>query len=431
MYDGLYTFLIRLARIALTAALAIITARALGPDGRGVYALPGVQAALVGSAFGGLSSATTYFLLNRNANRSILRAMFAATFVLVGAAAIAVVPLSYFAGQASAAIPAVLVLPSFALLSLASGFALGIKRVRFSSMIVTVQTFFTIVVMLAAFALSERTPAVAIWAWVFGTTIAGVIALAYIYVHARTNLDGPDTIGFKEFWRFCLKVTSVNVVTLLNYRADLYIVALFLPPAALGLYSIAVAGAESLLVPTQVTALVTSPHIGSMQHREAALLTAKCVRHNLLISLLVCVPLFVFAKPVIQLLYGAKFIPLVPAFDILLIGVLVLSLSSPVSSYFTLKLGLPQVTLRLATLSAIVCIGTTIALVRDFGIVGAAIGSSAGYMVGQTLGLWYFGARTGIGPRLLFLPTASDVLVYWAFLLRIVHDGRRLLRPAP
>ncbi|HET6894437.1 MAG TPA: hypothetical protein VFH72_03545, partial [Candidatus Baltobacteraceae bacterium] len=138
MYDGLYTFLIRLARIALTAALAIITARALGPDGRGVYALPGVQAALVGSAFGGLSSATTYFLLNRNVNRSILRAMFAATFVLVGAAAIAVVPLSYYAGQASAAIPAVLVLPSFALLSLASGFALGIKRVRFSSVIVTV-----------------------------------------------------------------------------------------------------------------------------------------------------------------------------------------------------------------------------------------------------------------------------------------------------
>lgn len=431
MYDGLYTFVVRAAKIALTAALAILTARALGPAGRGIYALPGVEAALVGSAFGGLSSATTYFLLNRNPNKSLLRAIFLATFALVVAAAIAVVPLAYLAGQASAAIPAILVLPSFALLNLASGYALGVKRVRFSSTIAALQTFFTIAVMLAAFLLAARTPAVAIGAWVAGSTISGIVSLAYILMHGNSRLNGPDTIGIREYWQFCLKVTSVNVVTLLNYRADLYIVALFLPPAALGMYSIAVAGAESLLVPTQVAALVTSPHIGGMEVREAALLTARCVRHNLLISIVVCVPLFIFAEPVIRVLYGPKFVPLVPAFDILLIGVLVLSLSSPVSSFFTLKLGVPQVTLRLATLSALVCIATTIALVRDLGMAGAAIGSSAGYVVGQTLGLWYFAKRARIGARLMLLPTASDALVYWSFLTRVLRDGRRLLRPAP
>jgi len=431
MYDGLFTFVVRLAKIALTAALAILTARALGPAGRGIYALPGVEAALVGSAFGGLSSATTYFLLNRNPNKSLLRAIFLATFALVVAAAVAVVPLAYLAGQASAAIPAILVLPSFALLNLASGYALGIKRVRFSSTIAALQTFFTIAVMLAAFVLAQRTPAVAIGAWVAGSTIAGIVSLAYILIHGNSRLNGPDTIGIREYWHFCLKVTSVNVVTLLNYRADLYIVALFLPPAALGMYSIAVAGAESLLVPTQVAALVTSPHIGGMEVRDAALLTARCVRHNLLISIVVCVPLFIFAEPVIKALYGPKFVPLVPAFDILLIGVLVLSLSSPVSSFFTLKLGVPQVTFRLATLSALVCIATTIALVRDLGMAGAAIGSSAGYVVGQTIGLWYFAKRARIGARLMLLPTASDALVYWSFLTQVLRDGRRLLRPAP
>lgn len=431
MYDGLYTFAVRVLKIGLTAALAILTARALGPAGRGIYALPGVEAALVGSAFGGLTSATSFFLLNRKPDRSLLRAMFASTVILVIAAAAAVFPLTYFAGQSAAAIPAIAVLPSFALLNVATGYAIGIKRVRFSSTLAAMQTFFTIAAMIAAFVIAQRTPGVAITAWVCGSSIAGIIALAYVLKHAAHTLGGTESIGMLEYWRFCLKVTSVNVVTLLNYRADLYIVALFLPPAALGMYSIAVAGAESLLVPTQVTALVTSPHIGSMDLREAALLTARCVRHNLLISLVVCVPLFVFAKPVIQALYGAQFVPLVPAFDILLCGVVVLSLGSPVSSYFTLKLGVPQVTLRLATVSAVVCIGITIALVRHYGMSGAAIGSSAGYLVGQSLGLWYFARRAGVGPRLMLIPTMTDALVYWEFLVRLLRDGRRLLRPAP
>src|SRR5690348_7675566 len=66
MYDGLYTFAVRLLNIGMAAGLTVLTARMLGPSGRGTYALPGVEAALVASAFGGLSSATSYFLLNRN-----------------------------------------------------------------------------------------------------------------------------------------------------------------------------------------------------------------------------------------------------------------------------------------------------------------------------------------------------------------------------
>ncbi len=430
MYDGLYTFVVRLAKIGLTAALAVITARALGPAGRGVYALPGVEAALVASAFGGLTSATTYFLLNRSPGAVFLRPVLLSTFLLTAAAALVLVPLTYLAHQPGALIPALAVLPSLALLNLASGYALGVHQVRFSTTIAALQTVFTIAATVAAFVIVERSPGIAIIAWVAGTSLAGAVSLAYIVRHARRHLAGADTIGFREYWAFCMKVTAVNVVSLLNYRADLYIVALFLPPAALGMYSIAVAGAESLLVPTQVAALVTSPHIGGMEVHEAAVLTARCVRHNLLIALLICVPLFVLAAPVVQLLYGAKFLPLVPSFDVLLIGVIVLALSSPLSSYFTLKIGIPGVALRLASLSALVCIATTFALVHRYGMVGAAIGSSAGYLVGQSVGIWYFRKRSAIGLRSMLVPTGADLLVYWAFLARMLRDGRRLLHPA-
>lgn len=431
MYDGLYTFAVRILKIVLTAGLGILTARVLGPAGRGIYALPGVESALVGSTFGGLASATSYFLLNRNPGTSFLRPVFLSGFVLVALGALAIFGLTEATGAQSSALPAILVLPSFALVSIASGYAIGIKRVRYSTTIAALQTLFTIVAMAGAFFLVSKSPSAAIAAWVCGTTATGVMALAYVMFHARAHLKGGDSVGVREYWRFCLKVSLVNAVTLLNYRADLYIVALLLSPAELGMYTIAVAGAESLLVPTQVAALVTSPHIGSLDVRTAATLTARCVRHNLLIALVVCGLLFVLARPLVALLYGEKFLPLVPSFDILLLGVVALSLSSPVSSYFTLKLGRPQVALVLAGIAAAVCIATTIVLLPEFRMSGAAIGSTAGYVAGQGIAVWYFARSASISATELLLPRSGDLAVYARFIAQLLRDGRRLLRPVP
>jgi O-antigen/teichoic acid export membrane protein len=429
MYDGLYTFAVRILKIVLTAGLGILTARMLGPAGRGIYALPGVEAALVASAYGGLTSATSYFLLNRKPGASFLRPVLACSALLVAAGMVAIVALTLVSGQRDAALPAIVVLPSLALISIASGYAVGVKQVRYSTTLAALQTIFTILAMLVGFFVIAKTPGIAITAWICGTSATGAIALAYIVLHARRHLQGTDTIGFREYWRFSLKVCVVNVVSLLNYRADLYIVALFLTPAALGMYSIAVAGAESLLVPTQVSALVTSPHIGSLDVRTAAALTARCVRHNLLVAVAVCGLLYVFAGPIVQLLYGQSFMPLVPAFDVLLVGVFALSLSSPLSSYFTLKLGRPQVALVLASLSAVVCIATTLVLLPSLGMVGAAIGSTAGYVAGQGTALWYFARSASIGFREMLVPRTGDLAVYTSFVSQVLRDGRRLLRP--
>lgn len=431
MYDGLYTFVVRLLKILLTAGLGVLTARILGPAGRGIYALPGVEAALVASAFGGLTSATSYFLLNRKLGRGFLRPVFLCGLLSVAIASAAVVPLTLLSRQSWSALPAILVLPSLAMLSIAAGYAVGVKQVRYSTSLAAAQTFLTICAMLVAFTMISKTPATAIAAWIWGTTATGIVCLAYVLIDARKRLRGNDSVGLREYGTFSLKVSLVNVVSLLNYRADLYIVALFLPPAALGMYSIAVAGAESLLVPTQVAALVTSPHIGSMDVKTAGLLTARCVRHNLLLALAICLALFIFAAPIVQLLYGRSFLPLVPAFEVLLLGVFALSLSSPVSNYFTLKLGRPQVALSLAGLSAVVCIASTVLLIGRFGMLGAAIGSTAGYIAGQAVALWYFGRCASVGVRLMLLPTAEDLSVYRTFLVRLLRDGRRLLRPAP
>lgn len=430
MYDGLFTFGVRLVNVGLAAGLAILTARTLGPSGRGLYALPGIEAALVASVFGGLGSATSYFLLNRNPGPQFLRTIFACTAVWIAVAAIALVPLSIFSNHWTL-LPAMSVLPAMAFLNISTGYALGIKKVRYSSVFTALPSLLTLLAVAAGLILVQRTPGVGIAAWIAATLLAGVIALSFTLADARKRLHGSDHVGIVEYGKFCIKVSSVYVVTLLNYRADLYVVALMLTPAALGMYGIAVTVAETLLLPTQAASFVVSPHIATAEPRESALLTARCVRNNLLIAASLCVVLFVFAEPILKLLYGKAFVPAAPAFDILLIGVVALSTGSPISNYFTLRLGIPQISIWLGTLSAAVCLVTSIALIRHDGMVGAAIGSTAGYVFGQWAGAWYFVRRASVPWHMLFVPTATDLRAYASFALRVARDGRRLFQGAP
>lgn len=426
MYDGLYTFALRILNIVCAAGLGILTARLLGPAGKGIYALPSVEAGLVVSAFSGLGSALSYFMLNRRPGAAIWKPAFATAAFFMLAGAIALVPIALLAGQPWAAIPALISLPSSAAINMVSGYAIGIKRVRYSTTINVAVTLVTFALMALGLFLVARDSRVAIAVWLAASTLVGAIALIGMLVDLRKR-SGSDVVTVREFSKFSIKIGVANLVSLLNYRADLYIVAMLTNAASLGMYTVAVSAAESLLVPTQVAALVTSPHIGSLDRPAAARITARCVRNNMLIALLVCGVLFAFASPVVHLLYGAAFAPVVRVLQILLVGVFALSLGSPMSSYFTLKLGRPEVPLWLAGASAAVCIGVSIALVPTLGMAGAAIGSTAAYVAGQAAAIWYFSRHAKISMVQMLVPTAEDFALYKSFAGRVLADGRRLL----
>lgn len=426
LYDGLYTFAMRLLNMACAAGLGILTARVLGPHGKGLYAVPSVEAGLIAAGFTGLGSATSFFLLNRSPGARVLRPALACCGLFVVAGAALLVPIGLFSPQRWALLPAIASLPSAAAVNLVMGYATGVKRIRNATTISVTLTAVTLALVAAGLFIIARSPFVAVAAWVVSNAIVAVAALGWLFWDSR-RLRGEEYIGTGEFARFAIKVGFVNLVALLNYRADLYIVALLTSPSVLGMYTVAVSAAESLLVPTQVTALVTSPHIGSLERSAAAALTARCVRNNLIIALAVCGVLFAFAAPVVRLLYGSAFLAMVPALQILLVGVFALSLGSPMSTYFTLKLGKPEVPLTLASISAAICIALSFALIPRTGMIGAAVASTAAYVAGQALAIWYFGRNAKLGFDQMLVPTAEDLRTYLAFALRVYADGKRLL----
>jgi O-antigen/teichoic acid export membrane protein len=422
MYDGLYTLFLRIANMAVAAGLGILTARVLGPAGKGVYAMPMVLAGLVATAFGGLSLATSFFLLNRSAGRRIVTPMLAGSSVLIFVAAVAVVAIASV-GHTLWAVPAALAsLPASAATSLVVGYVTGIKRIRYASSLTFATTVVTLMLMSAGLFLVARNAWVAIAVWIVATTLVSFVALLAVILHARTLQTG-ERVPFGAYLGMALKMGAGGLVSFLNYRADLYIVAVFLPAAALGLYTVAVSAAESLLIPTQAAALVASPHIGGVERTVAARITARCVRNNLLIAVSLCGVIFVCSPYIVRLLYGEAFVPLVPALRVLLVGLVSLSLGSPISSYYTLKLGKPEIPLVMASASAALCIVVAVALVPHLGIVGAAIASTIAYLFGQGLGVGLFSVQARVPLRTILIPTLEDIRTYVEFGKRVYRDG--------
>lgn len=425
-YDAVYTLAGRIAKTLLALACSILIARVLGPHDRGLFALAtAVYCGLPLAVFSGISFAASYFMLNARAGRGILKPALGTTLIFSIAGATAVAGMGLAAHDAWAILPAALLLPANAGLMLLLGYALGTKRIRWQTNYYILSTAATLAAMAITFAFFSRSASAAIAAYVLVSLIAGAASCAVV-IRGTQHLPSVE-IAFRRFFSFAVRVGASNLVMLLNYRADLYIVALLATPAVLGQYSVAVSAAEALLVVTQVSAIATSPHVGAMARNEAALVTAKCVRMTLVVSTLMCAVLFVAAPLVVNVLYGNAYLPLVPAFRILLVAVLILSVASPIANFFTLNRGRPEVALVSAAAAACLCAGISWMLVPRFGMAGAALGTVGGYLLGESTRMVFFLKESGTPIRAVLIPTSQDFRLYLSFAMALKHDSLRVL----
>jgi len=407
-YDGVYTLGGRILRTALALGMSILLARVLGPHDRGLYALgTGVYVGLVLSVFTGVASSTSYFMLNAEAGRGILRPALLAGLLFCVAGCVPVIAMAELGHNAWAAIPSIALLPCNVATMILLGYALGTKQIRWQTTYAVVSTAALLAGIGIAFVLVSRGAGAAIAAYVL---VNAMVALASIAIVMRDSRRLPQgTVPFRAFLAFALRVGVASLVTLLNYRGDLYVVALLASPAVLGEYAVAIAAAESLLVVTQVAGIATSPHVGSMGRTAAAQLTAKCVRATFFFALAICVVFYAVAPYVVRLLYGAAYLPLVPALRVLLFAVLILSLSTPIQNFFTLKLGKPEVALVTAACAAAVCVALSWFLVPRIGMIGAAAATGVAYLISEGIRTTLFLRSTKMRLSDLFVPTRRDV----------------------
>jgi O-antigen/teichoic acid export membrane protein len=402
--------LARLLSLAGAAAINVLVSRVLGPAGRGLYALPIIDCGLAATFIMGLSTALPYFMLKFGVDRGLLRPIVRAMvlFTLAGTALTVAIGLSN--RQLWVVLPAVAYLPFYAIVTIVSGYCIGRNRIRFGGLLNVAVPLFTLVSIASGFILFGRTAHVAVVGWLCGTAVTAICAVGIASRYVRPDRNVAVATG--DFVRFAAKAGTLNMVTVLNYRIDVYIVAMIAPLATLGLYTVAVAGAEAAVALAHSFSLATQPRVGSLDRSGAAVFTARCSRSNLLFAAVLCTLVALTAAPVVKGLFGVAFLPVVPVLRILLIGVVALSVGTVLTNYFMLNTGRTLVPLSAGLFSAGICAIVSLILVPRIGMMGAAIGTAASYVLSQVINVYWFCRDSGIKPVNVLFIDGTDVELY-------------------
>jgi O-antigen/teichoic acid export membrane protein len=385
------TYATRIGTVALGLAITIVVTRALGPEGRGVYAVALVVGTL-GVQLGNLGfHASNTFYVNRQ--RGLLPTLVGnsllMSLLLGGAAALAAGLLFHWAPQLAPLHGAILLL---ALLGIPFGLAyllisnlmMGIGQVQLYNMAELGNRLAQFLVIGLAILLSRSTAT----SLFIASLIALLLTLAWLLWRIRGFLDRPpwpSLATFREHVPFGVRAYLVAVLGFLVLRLDLLMVQYMLGAADAGYYSLAVNLADILLMLPAVVALVLYSRLTTLADVPAKF---RLTRNAVLATLVFFLPmLLVFgacARWVVPFVFGADFAPAVPAILWLLPGVFFLGIETVAAQHLN-SIGFPRLQIVSWFFVLILNLGLNLKVIPAYGIVGASAVSSLTYLLACAL----------------------------------------------
>jgi O-antigen/teichoic acid export membrane protein len=412
------TLATRTLALLLGVVNSIILARALGPAGRGEYALIILIPAFFQFIGGfGLDHAVTFLVAKRRDDaRSIALTLALATVglgvFLVGAyAALSTLPV-YLRFLDSVRVDPSLVWILIALLPItlaAQCFIsalLGLERFR-SYNLASLITPLTNLGLLLALVVAARLGVTGAVIAVAGANLFGCVGAGVLLLNATPAPSRPVPALIREALSYGLRVHAANVAWFLHYRSDMLLVGYLAGPAALGYYATAVALAEKLYVPPSAVGTVLLPRVAAGGPEEARRVTPVACRHTFWLTLCLGSALALLAWPLVYLLYGAEFLPAVAPLWLLLPGVVSLGVGRVLSADLNGR-GLPGSVARANASMAVVNVGLNLWWIPIWGAAAAAAATSISYSLAVVLLGRRYRRETGVAWAEFLLLTRSD-----------------------
>jgi O-antigen/teichoic acid export membrane protein len=401
--------------IALGLVSSVITARWLGPEGRGILATLGVVTGLA-LQFGnpGLHTGNVYFVARapRRAaavlGNTLLVSFAAGGLAGVVAVLAAVARPDWFPGISAGLIAiTAAALPFQFMILLYQNTLLGLGDVVAFNLLEVVNkavTFVALALWLVALGGGAGGAVVLFAAMAAITGTASALACAR---HARFR-PSFDRGLFAEMIRYGVRVWVSCVLSFLVIRSDLLLVNYFRGTAEAGVYSITVQIADTLLLLPVTIGMVLLPRIAAESAGREDEMTARVLRHTALFLGLLVAAAFVLVGPVVRLLYGPGFEGAISATRCLLPGILALGLNGVLMNHFGGR-GMPAITMVAPLAGLVANVGLNLAVVPRYGIRGAAITSSAAYLLMLALSLGAFLRRSRVDLRRSLVVGADDL----------------------
>lgn len=196
----------------------------------------------------------------------------------------------------------------------------------------------------------------------------------------RAVLGRPDRQVAREVVGYGMRGQIGAVITLLNLRLDFAILDALVGPAALGAYAVASKYAELLRLPGTALTWVTYPRLAARSSEAAGRHARRLARPTLLVVVVAAVPAVLLAGPVIHLLYGGRFASATLPAQVLIAGML-LSGAAGVASGYLYASGRPGLNSVATGAGLVVTTVLDIALIPSHHALGAAVASTAAYLL--------------------------------------------------
>lgn len=413
--SGTLTLATRFVIFVLGVVSSVILARALGPQGRGLYALALVApSAVTLIANLGVSQALVYHLARRTFPIDVLTGHVVALSLLLGA--IATVGLfAVMAIVGSVILPAVplnLVLVAAASIPLALFFYLtlsfqqGLERfVGFNVLYLT--NAVALVVLFIPLLLMHGNVMLAVAAWSCSWIPTAAVGLYQLGRAGRLSIRLDPQVA-RALFRFGIVGYLSFLSNFLNFRLDAFLLNIFANATQVGLYAVAVSLAETIWYVSTAASTVLAPRVAGSEGAAPDITTGRVSRVVFSTSIVAALGLGIVAPALVRVLFGSPFGPSVVALWLLLPGIVTLSVARVLSSYL-----LGRNRLRIDFAASLAGLAVTVALdlilIPRHGFAGAAIASSVAYTTTMAVNLVWVVRNSSLTLRSLLVPTAADL----------------------
>jgi O-antigen/teichoic acid export membrane protein len=388
--------------IGIGLVSSVLIARALGPEGRGIFGVATVVAAL-GAQLGnaGLHSSNTYFvardrgLLPTLLGNSLLVGLGLASVVsaIVGAALFlhpAVTPLHDWM-----LVLAVIAIPLGISYLLLQNLLIGIDRIRAYNVIElalrSAGLVLTALAIAVGFSSAEVFFAIAVLATGLGTLATAAVL--------RRAAGRPTTLSLAliaEHLPYGLRAYLASLLAFLLLRVDLLLVQSIRGPTDAGYYAVAASMADLLYVVPAVAMSIAFPRLAALDLVSDKVALAKRMSTSLaLVTAALVVCSWIVADPVVRLLYGDSFAPSIPAFMILAIAMWFYGVNGILSSLLA-AVGFPSFAIWIWGAALSLNVGLNLLMVPTLGIVGAGWASAAAYLLVLAAQFGYVRSRLSV-----------------------------------
>jgi len=395
------TLLFRGLSTPVALLLVVIQSRFLEPAGRGAFVLAVLGVTIFSRLLGQLGVAVTNRMGQPGVDLRQLVHRALALGILLGAIGSAIVftiaSVSEDLGPRIAFFAALALIPNV-LWQTVSGVLLGLARVRLWNYIQLLPPLLTVAGMVVLVVILDTGVAGAVASWALANVLTAAFALVSSH-SAWRPLDVPSVVDpvSRALARLAIAMGAVQVINLVSYRAELFVLRRFEELRDVGIYSIAMQAAEAMwLVAGALATAVTAPVVHESEERAATLI-ARSARRALLLTAGVAVIVGAAAPFLIPLLFGEDFADAVGPLAVLLPGVVAYAPVTVLVVYLSVRRGRARLSLAVSAVALVLTSIGSLVFIPVFGTTGAALASTLGYVVGGALAWAFFIRLAGLG----------------------------------